>query len=88
MHGNLATIHRAPIQKLASPPKHLEPTEAALFRQIVSEFAIDDAGALSLLTTACEAHMRARRARERIAEEGEMMKDRFGQLRASPWMTW
>lgn len=69
---------------LAPPPPHLEPPEQALFRQLISEFRIDDAGSISLLTTAMEAHQRARRARERIAVDGETIKDRFGQLRAHP----
>ena len=55
-----------------------------MFRQLISEFRIDDAGSISLLVVACEAHQRARRARERITKDGEVVKDRFGQLRAHP----
>jgi phage terminase small subunit len=84
MVQNLSATHRGTIVKLMPPPKHLEPTEANLFKQIVQEFSIDDAGAFSLLTTAMEAHMRSRHARERIAAEGEAILDRFKQLRAHP----
>jgi phage terminase small subunit len=74
----------SPVTKLTPPPSHLEPPEATLFRELVRDFQIDDAGAISLLTAACEAHQRARRARERIDREGEVVTDRFGQPRAHP----
>jgi hypothetical protein len=55
-----------------------------LFRQLISEFAIDDSGSVSLLVTAMEAHQRMRRARERVAKDGEVFKNRFGELRPHP----
>jgi phage terminase small subunit len=70
--------------RLTSPPPHLEAPEALLFRQLVREFRIDDGGSVSLLTVAMEAHQRARRARERIDREGEVINDRFGCLKAHP----
>jgi P27 family predicted phage terminase small subunit len=73
------------VTRLAPAPDHLGETEAALFRRLVQEFAIDDSGSISLLTVACEAHQRMREAREEVAEHGgTTFKDRFGQLRQHP----
>jgi phage terminase small subunit len=75
---------RNPVTRLAPPPSHIEPVEAALFRELVKTFAIDDAGSISLLTTAMEAHQRMRHARERIDKDGEVINGRFDQLVAHP----
>jgi phage terminase small subunit len=72
------------VARLAPPPSHLEEPEQALFRQLIAEYAIDDSASISLLATAMEAHQRARRARERIAADGEVVKNRFGELRPHP----
>ena len=76
-----------PSVKIATPPAHLDAVERQLFVQLTSEFEINDGGSISLLTTAMEAHQRARRARERINSEGETTTDRFGQLRMSQLIT-
>jgi hypothetical protein len=57
-----------------SPPTHLDEEEQALFRSIVNEFRIDDAGSVELLVTACEAHARCRVCRETIDKEGMTVK--------------
>jgi len=72
------------VARLAPPPSHLEEPEQALFRQLIAEYQIDDAASISLLATAMEAHMRMRHARERIALDGEVVKNRFNELRAHP----
>jgi|SRR5215510_4959835 len=82
--STLPTTRLRPVSRLAPPPRHLDEEEAALFRQIVGDFQIDDAGSISLLTIACEAHQRMRRARERVEDEGETFLDRFKQVRAHP----
>jgi P27 family predicted phage terminase small subunit len=68
-----------PAIKLASPPRHLDEEEQGIFRALVSEFQIDDSNSVSLLTVAMEAHMRMRQATELLAEEGTIIKNRFGQ---------
>jgi P27 family predicted phage terminase small subunit len=62
----------------APPPAHLDEQEQALFRTIVTEFRIDDAGSIELLITACEAHARCRTCREAIDRDGLTVTDRFG----------
>jgi hypothetical protein len=70
---------RAPIRSGPIPaPSHLEEPERELFRSIVNEFRIDDAGSIELLVTACEAHQRCRLAREQIDKAGMIITDRFG----------
>jgi P27 family predicted phage terminase small subunit len=76
---------RAPIRSGPIPaPSHLEDPERELFRSIVTEFRIDDAGSIELLITACEAHQRCRTCRETIAKDGMMLADRFGALQPHP----
>jgi P27 family predicted phage terminase small subunit len=82
--ASLPATRLRPVTRLAPAPAHLDETEAALFRRLVQEFAIDDSGSISLLTVACEAHQRMREAREQVAEDGTTFKDRFGQLRQHP----
>jgi hypothetical protein len=62
----------------------LEEPERDLWNSILSEFEIDTASELAILADAMLAHMRARTARERIAAEGEMLVNRFGQSYAHP----
>src|SRR5215831_2001103 len=73
-----------PVVKLTAPPKHLDEEEAALFRRLVAEFQIDDSASISLLTVAMEAHQRAREAGITLAEEGTVIKNRFGARTAHP----
>jgi hypothetical protein len=75
---------RSRISGLTPCPAHLEAQEAALFRKIQTEFAIDDVGSIALLVTALEAHQRCRVARETIDEQGMTVKDRFGVLQPHP----
>jgi phage terminase small subunit len=70
--------------RLPSPPSHLEPPERKLFEENVRDYAIDDAHSVDLLVIAMEARCRCRRAREQLAKDGEVIKDRFGQLVAHP----
>jgi hypothetical protein len=67
-----------------TPPRHLEPQEQALWRSITRTYALDDVAGLSILDTAMQAHQRMRRCRETIEEQGELVKDRWGQSRANP----
>jgi len=72
------------LDELTAPPKHLDEEEAALFRRLVAEFQIDDSASISLLTVAMEAHQRAREAGITLAEEGTVIKNRFGARTAHP----
>jgi P27 family predicted phage terminase small subunit len=75
---------RQPADDSPRAPAHLPPTAKRLWTRLVSDFGIDDAGGLELVLTACLAHARAQDAREAIAKDGAVTRDRFGQLRAHP----
>jgi P27 family predicted phage terminase small subunit len=65
-------------------PAHLNKEGATLWRDIASEYSIDDAAGLALLTTACECLDRMRAAQAAIKEDGELVRDRYGALKVNP----
>jgi len=69
---------------MKSAPKHLSPEAKRIWKEILREYAIDDAAGLRILRTALEAWDRAQGAREVIEQEGMQIVDRFGQSKAHP----
>lgn len=70
--------------KKSSAPKHLSPEASVWWSKLTAEFFIgDDAGKL-LLQTALESFDRMRGCQSAIARDGELVKDRFEQLKAHP----
>ena len=65
-------------------PAHLERPERELWKQIISQYQIHDAGGKKILEIALFAHQRARQARELIDEEGMVFLDRFQQKKCHP----
>ena len=65
-------------------PDHLKPAGAELWASIQKEYAINDAGGLALLTTAAECLDRIRAAQVAIEAHGELVQDRYGQMKVSP----
>lgn len=60
-------------------------TEAKRFRQsLVKEYQITDAAGLMLLRRACEAIDRLRRAQKLIKQDGEVISDKKGSVKAHP----
>lgn len=59
----------------------------SLYDAIAKEYAIDDAAGKHLLRTACEAFDRMRQCQASIAEHGEAVKDKFGQLKPHPLLS-
>lgn len=67
------------------PPRHLTRASRGLWRQLTAEYDLaDEPHALRTLTLACEALDRGEEARQRIAQDGAYLVDRFGQLKAHP----
>lgn len=66
------------------PPAHLEQPGRDLWLSVVAEYEIDDSAGLALLTTACECLDRMRAAQVAIKEQGEVVKDRYGQTKVNP----
>lgn len=70
--------------KTPNPPRHCSAAAKRIFREIVSEYSIEDAGGLKILAAGCEAWDRARKAREEIDKLGMMVADRWGQPKINP----
>ena len=70
--------------KKQKPPPHLKTAGADLWTRVQAEYGIDDAAGLALLTAAAEALDRMRAAQESIATHGEMVLDRYQQLKTNP----
>jgi phage terminase small subunit len=70
--------------KRRKPPPHLGPAGADLWRNIVHDYAIQDAAGLTLATTAGECLDRIRAAQKSIAEHGEIVVDRYGSPKCHP----
>ena len=69
-------------------PANYAPTldkEASILRKrLIDEYSINDQAGLLLLDTALEAFSRMRAAQKLIAQHGELLADRFGQLQRNP----
>jgi len=65
------------------PPAHLSLATRKWWRLIVEEYELGSHH-LKVLQAACEAWDRQQEARQRLAEDGAYLPDRFGQLRAHP----
>jgi len=66
------------------PPKHLESSGRELWLKVADEYAVDDAAGLALLTTAAECLDRMRAAQRSISEHGEVVTDRYNQVKVNP----
>jgi hypothetical protein len=60
------------------PPRPLGRHGTELWQRITTEFVIEDASGIELLTLACEALDRAQNCSEQIAETGELLKVKNG----------
>ena len=71
-------------QPAVAPPRKLDKHGANLWRNIMREYEIDDAGGLEMLASACQALDRAERCREAIDDEGEMIRTKAAGPRDHP----
>jgi phage terminase small subunit len=65
------------------PPKHLEAESAALWAELITEYAINDPAGLAILGQACEALDRVRSAQDAIGDD-VVVYDRFHQPKPHP----
>ena len=70
-----------------NPPKHLSAAARKWWRVLMSEYQIEDAAGLLLLTTAMECFDRMKAAGAVLDEEGPTFTDRYGQARPHPAAT-
>jgi len=67
------------------PPPGLSAEAARLFKETVTQYALDDSPSLTLLACACRSLDRLRIAERIVAEEGAVVVDRFGQKKSHPY---
>lgn len=67
-----------------APPAHLTAAAKRLWDQLQADFVLDDAAGRLLLQSALEAWDRQQQARQTIADEGAVVRDRWNQLKANP----
>ena len=81
---------KSPNKKAKTPkfkvPVHLAKETQKWWKSVVGDWTLEDHH-VRLLTAACEAWDRCQQARKRLAKEGLIFKDRFGQPRARPEIT-
>ena len=66
------------------PPRHLGKSGKQLWTALRAEYQIDDAAGIALLTAAAECLDRMRAAQQAIGEHGEIVTDRYGQVKVNP----
>lgn len=69
---------------IPSPPCHLDASGLALWRAIMLEYAVDDAGGLELLRQACLAADMAERCRGEIDKDGPVLRLESGVIKDHP----
>lgn len=74
-------MKKSPYQK---PPSALSTAAKCWWKQLVTEFEIDDAAGFLLLQQAMEAFDETVAARAAIEKDGAVIQDRFGQKRQHP----
>ena len=69
------------------PPRHLAKDGKKLWIELRDEYEIDDAAGTALLTAAAECLDRMRAAQVAIKEHGEIVTDRYNQVKINPACT-
>lgn len=65
-------------------PKHLRAEGRKFWSGVAEAYSIDDPAGVALLTTAAECLDRIAAAREAIKKAGEIVTDRYGQVKVNP----
>lgn len=65
-------------------PDHLSAEATSWWDRITTEYQVEDDAGLLLLQTGLEAFDRLRNCQSAIARDGELVKDRFDQLKPHP----
>jgi phage terminase small subunit len=71
-------------QPAVKPPRKLGKHGAHLWKTVLDEYQIEDAGGVEMLASACQALDRAERCREAIDNEGEMIRTKAAGPRDHP----
>jgi phage terminase small subunit len=66
------------------PPPHLGEPEKLIWAGVFADYKLETGASIAVLTTALEAHQRAREAREAVAVDGMVVLGRDGQTKVHP----
>ena len=69
------------------PPPHLGKPERKIWGDVFDDFTLDSGVSIAILTTALEAHQRAREAREAVLKDGMTVTGRDGQSKVHPLLS-
>jgi P27 family predicted phage terminase small subunit len=72
------------MKNIPKPPKNQSKKARILWRELQTEYAIQDAGGLDLLGDYCQFYDRREQARELIRRDGATVLDRFQQVQTHP----
>jgi P27 family predicted phage terminase small subunit len=71
-------------KQIPQPPAHLSRAAKTLWRNLHSEWVLDEPGSIAILVVGLESFDRCQDARKILAAEGLATRDRFGQVRVHP----
>ena len=77
-------VRGAGMKKTIRSPAHLSSEAKTIWKEILSEYQIEDAAGLRILRVSLEAFDRAQAAREAIDREGMTVTDKFEQMKPHP----
>ena len=80
-------LARVPRRTRRQCPDHLGEPERQIWSHVLGDYELSTETAIDVLTTALEAHARAREARETISREGMQVVGRDGQAKSHPLLT-
>jgi P27 family predicted phage terminase small subunit len=72
------------VKKTIRCPKHLSTEARTIWKEILSEYDIQDSAGLRILRVSLESFDRSQAAREAIDKEGMTVTDKFGQTKPHP----
>jgi P27 family predicted phage terminase small subunit len=86
--GTGPAAHRPrPAFEPPQPPSHLGGPERQIWAGVFRDFDLSTEMAIAVLTSALEAHQRARECRETILQEGMTVEGRDGQTKPHPLLS-
>jgi P27 family predicted phage terminase small subunit len=72
------------MKKTNRAPGHLSKEAKKIWKEIISEYVVEDVAGLRILRVSLESFDRAQAAREAVDREGMTISDKFGQIKPHP----
>jgi P27 family predicted phage terminase small subunit len=74
------------VETMPKPPQKLSPAARKLWNRLLNDLDVVDEAKLLMVSLLVESYDRRQEARAEIARSGAVVKDRWNQAKASPWM--